>query len=165
MSAMTNGRDEEGTVAMAGWDDDELLAALRQALHSRRAVPPEFVEAGKNAFAWHNVDAELAQLTYDSSYLLESAASTRTEAASIRALTFTSARLTIELEVTEDAVLGQVVPAQVASIEVQPRTGEQMELASDEIGCFSLDPIPDGPFRLHCRTTGGIDVLTGWITL
>ena len=31
------------------------------------AVPPEFVEAGKNAFAWHNIDAELAQLTYDSS--------------------------------------------------------------------------------------------------
>ena len=46
-----------------GWDDEELLAALRQALTARRAVPPEFVEAGKNAFAWHNIDAELAQLT------------------------------------------------------------------------------------------------------
>ncbi len=48
------------------WDDEELLAALRQAHRARQAVPPEFVEAAKSAFAWHNIDAELAQLTYDS---------------------------------------------------------------------------------------------------
>ena len=30
------------------------------------AVPEWFVETGKNAYAWHNIDAELAQLTYDS---------------------------------------------------------------------------------------------------
>ena len=101
----------------------------------------------------------------EKSRIPEAAASMRTESASVRALTFTSARLTIELEVTEDAVLGQVVPAQVASVEVQPRTGEQVQLASDEIGCFSIDPIPGGPFRLHCHAAGGIDVLTGWITL
>jgi len=150
---------------MTGWDDDRLLAALRQALYPRRAVPAEFVEAGKNAFAWRNVDAELAQLTYDSSYRPEAVASTRTESASIRALTFTSARLTIELEVTEDAVLGQVLPAQATAVEVEPRTGEHIQLASDEIGCFAIEAIPRGPFRLHCRAAGGIDVLTGWITL
>jgi hypothetical protein len=162
---MANGRDGEEALAAAGWDDDKLLAALRQALGSRRAVPPEFVEAAKNAFAWHNVDAELAQLTYDSTDSLESAMRTRTEGASIRALTFTSARLAIELEVTEDSVLGQVVPAQAATIEVQLRSGPGTDLASDEIGCFSIHPIPGEPFRLHCRVTGGVDVLTGWITL
>jgi hypothetical protein len=35
---------------------------------------------------------------------------------------------------------------------------------SDEIGCFSVHPIPHGPFWLRCRTAD-IDVLTGWITL
>ena len=49
-----------------GWDDDELLVALRQAVRERQAVPPEFVEAARNAFAWRNFDAELAQLSYDS---------------------------------------------------------------------------------------------------
>ena len=34
------------------WDDDELLAALRDALRAREAVPDEFIEAGKSAFAW-----------------------------------------------------------------------------------------------------------------
>ena len=93
-----------------GWDDEALLAALKQALRARRAVPPEFVEAGQNAFAWHNIDAELAQLTYDSTRESDRAASTRTEAASIRALTFSSAHLIIELEVTWDSLLGQTRP-------------------------------------------------------
>jgi hypothetical protein len=151
-------------VVTNGWDDEELLAALRQALSSRRGVPPEFVEAGKNAFAWHNIDAELAQLTYDS-IAAEPAGHTRAESASIRALTFTSARITIELEVTQDALVGQVVPAQAATIEVQAHEQTDAQIASDEIGCFAVQPIPHGPFRLRCRAAGGIDVLTGWITL
>jgi hypothetical protein len=149
----------------AGRDDDELLAALREALRAREAVPPEFVEAGKNAFAWHNIDAELAQLTYDSSRDSEHQLSLRAEAASIRALTFTSAHLTIELEVTRDSLLGQVIPPQAAVITVQPRDGAETEYPTDEIGCFSIRPIPPGPFRLHCRTVAGIDALTGWTTL
>ena len=146
-------------------DDEVLLAALRQAIRSRRAVPPEFVDAAKNAFAWHDIDAELAQLTYDSSRASAAAAPTRAEAASIRALTFTSPRLTIELEVTEDSLLGQVVPAQAAMIEVQTREGAEIAVPSDEIGCFSVHPIPPGSFRLRCRTADSTDVLTGWITL
>ena len=117
------------------------------------------------AFAWQNIDAELAQLTYDSTRDAGHALSTRTEAASIRALTFTSAHLTIELEVTRGSLLGQVIPAQAAMIKVQARNGTETPLSADEIGCFSIHPIPPVPFRLHCRTAAGIDVLTGWITL
>ena len=147
------------------WNDEALLAALQQALAARQAVPPEFVEAGKSAFAWHNIDAELAQLTYDSVRDTEPAAATRAEAASIRALTFTSAHLTIELEVTPDSLVGQVVPVQAAAIEVQARAGAPVQVAADEIGCFLIHPIPRGPFRLHCQLPGGADVLTDWITL
>jgi len=149
----------------AGWDYEELLTALREALRAREAVPPEFVEAAKNAFAWHNIDAELAQLTYDSSRDSDYDASIRAEAASIRALTFTSTHLTIELEVTHDSLLGQIIPAQAGVIKIQPRDGAETEFPADEIGCFSIRPIPSGSFRLHCRTAGGIDALTGWITL
>jgi hypothetical protein len=148
-----------------GWDDEALLAALRQALRARQAVPAEFVEAAKNAFAWHNIDAELAQLTYDSTRDADLVPSMRTEAASIRALTFTSAHLTIELEVTPDSLLGQIVPTQAATIKVQSRAGLETAVSADEIGCFMIRPIPPVPFRLHCRTGAGIDVLTGWITL
>ena len=147
------------------YDDEELLAALRQALAERQAVPPEFVEAAKNAFAWHNIDAELAELTYDSSRDAESAPSTRAETASIRALTFTSAHLTIELEVTHDSLLGQIVPAQPGTIKVQLRDGAETTVPADRIGRFTIRPMPAGTFRLHCKTSADADALTNWITL
>jgi hypothetical protein len=147
------------------YDDEDLLAVLRQALAERQAVPPEFVAAAKNAFAWHNIDAELAELTYDSSRDAEPAPSTRAETASIRALTFTSAHLTIELEVTHDSLLGQIVPAQPGTIKVQLRDGAETTVPADGIGRFTIRPMPAGTFRLHCRTSADADALTGWITL
>src|ERR1700761_8917662 len=83
----------------SGWDDERLLAALSEAMKARAAVPSWFIETGKNAFAWHNIDAELAQLTYDSNQDLREAVAMRSETASIRSLTFTSDHLTLELEV------------------------------------------------------------------
>ena len=148
-----------------GSEDDRLLGMLRDAMRARQAVPAQFVETSKNAYAWHDIDAELAQLTYDSSRDQERSASTRSETASVRALSFTSAHLSIELEVTEDALLGQVMPPGEGTIEAQTRAGGTTAAPIDEIGCFSIEPIPPSPFRLHCRTAGGTDVVTGWITL
>jgi hypothetical protein len=145
-------------------DDEELLAALGEALRAREAVPGWFVETGKNAYAWHNIDAELAQLTYDSSRDQDAVAVVRSEAASIRALTFTSARLSIELEVAEGSLVGQIIPPRAGTLEVHTTAGVTSSPV-DEIGCFAVDPIPANPFRLRCRTQDGADVLTGWITL
>jgi hypothetical protein len=146
------------------WDDDQLLALLQEAQREGREVPPSFTEAGRNAFAWRGIDAELAQLTYDSE-LDQDAAGVRAEAASIRALTFTSPHLTIELEVGEDALLGQLVPTGEGTIEVLTRAGVTALIPVDEVGCFPVSPIPASPFRLRCRTAAGPSVVTGWITL
>lgn len=146
------------------WGDEELFEALRQAVDTRRAVPDEFVEAGRRAFGWRNIDAELAQLTFDSTRDPGYALSMRAEAASIRALTFVSAHLTIELEVTGDSLLGQIIPVQAAVIGVQPVTGAERAVEADQIGCFSIQPVPRGRFRLHCRAAS-VEVLTGWVTL
>ena len=102
-------------------DDEELLAALGEALRAREAVPGWFVETGKNAYAWHNIDAELAQLTYDSSRDQDAVAVVRSEAASIRALTFTSASLSIELEVAAGSLVGQIIPPRAGTLESIPR--------------------------------------------
>ena len=147
-----------------GWDDEQLLAALRESMRARQAVPSWFVETGKNAYAWHNIDAELAQLTYDSETDLARAAATRSEAASIRALTFTSPHLTLELEVAENSLIGQIIPPRAGILEIHTTAGVTSSPV-DEIGCFAVDPIPASPFRLRCRTADGIDALTGWVTL
>jgi hypothetical protein len=150
-----------------GWDDEQLLAALRESVRARQAVPEEFVATAKSAYAWHNIDAELAELTYDSSRPpdQDAVASMRSESASIRALTFTSAHLSLELEVTEGSLLGQIIPPQPGTVEAQTRAGATTSTPVDEIGCFALDPVPASPFRLRCRTADGADVLTGWIML
>jgi hypothetical protein len=145
-------------------DDDELLAALGEAIQAREEVPEWFVETGKNAYAWHNIDAELARLTYDSSRDRDAVAVVRSEAASIRALTFTSAQLSIELEVTAGSLVGQIIPPRAGTLEVHTTAGVASSPV-DEIGCFAVTPIPNSPFRLRCRTEDGTDVLTGWITL
>jgi hypothetical protein len=146
------------------WDDDQLLAALGEAMKARREVPEWFVQTGKNAYAWHDIDAELAQLTYDSSRDHDTVGAVRSEAASIRALTFTSGRLSIELEVGEGSLLGQVIPPGAGTLEVHTTAGVTSSPV-DEIGCFAITPIPTSPFRLRCCMEDGADVLTGWITL
>ena len=148
-----------------GWDDERLLAALGEALKASEDVPSWFVETGKNAFAWHNIDAELAQLTYDSNEDRREAAVVRSETASVRSLTFTSAHLTVELEVAENSLLGQIIPPRGGTLEIHTKAGTISTTEVDEIGCFAVDPIPDSPFRLRCRTADGTDVLTGWITI
>ena len=145
-------------------DDEELMAALGEAIRAREAVPEWFVETGKNAYAWHNIDAELAQLTYDSHTDRERAAVVRSETASIRALTFTSARLSIELEVSESTLVGQVIPPQAGTLEVHTTVGVTTSPV-DEIGGFVVEPKPASPFRLRYRADDGTEVVTGWITL
>jgi hypothetical protein len=144
-------------------DDDQLLAALGDAVRARQAVPDAFVEMGKGAYAWHHIDAELAQLTYDSR--TDRIGAVRSETASVRALSFTSAHLSIELEVTEDCLLGQVIPPRAGTLEAQTGAGASTETTVDEIGCFAVDPIPASPFRLRFRGADDTDVLTGWVTL
>ena len=140
--------------------DEVLLAALHEAVADREAVPP--------AFAWRNIDAELAQLTYDSWQEEAAAAGLRSESASIRALSFASAHLSIEVEITGGSLLGQLIPARPGTVEVQVLDGGTATVPVDEAGCFTVDPKPDSTFRLRCHTghTGTqTDVLTGWVTL
>jgi hypothetical protein len=154
----------EASQVRNGWDDERLLAALSEAMKARAAVPEWFIETGRNAFAWHNIDAELAQLTYDSNEDRLPAV-TRAETASIRSLTFTSEHLTLELEVTGNSLLGQIFPARAGVLEIHTRAGDISTTDVDEIGCFSVEPIPDSPFRLRSSASDGTHVLTGWITI
>jgi hypothetical protein len=147
-----------------GWDDEQLLAALREAMRAWQAVPPGFVTTAKSVFAWRGIDAELAQLTYDSRCDGDLVARSRSETASIRALTFTSAHLSIELEVSEGSLLGQIIPPRAGMLETHTRAGVNTSPVG-EIGCFVVDPITARFFRLRFRATDGIDVLTGWISL
>ncbi len=152
---MTDSKDEE----------EELLAALRQVFDSRQEPPPEVVEAGKKIFAWHGLGKERAQLTYDSAWAPDGEPATQNEAAGTRVMTFSSARMTIQLGFTPDAVLGQVAPPHATAITMQLGNGREKGLAADETGRFAIRPAPAMRFRLLCQTDGDPDVLTAWINV
>jgi hypothetical protein len=162
------GSDTRNEEALPWWaDDDRLLASLDDALRSAQAVPRDLVEAAKAEYTWRSIDAELAALAYDSALedSYATAAATRAEPAALRALTFVAPELTVELEVTPDTLLGQVVPVHQGEVEVRMASGQTVTAAIDEIGCFVVRPIPTEAFRLHCRTESGAAVLTAWVSL
>jgi hypothetical protein len=168
-----NGASGGGWAAALG--DEELLAELGRVLRTAQEVPPRFVAAGKASWAWRTIDAELAELAYDSDRdVPAAAASTRAEQAFLRALIFVAGDLSIELEVAPDAVLGQLLPAQAATLLFQQpghdRDGrlvdvDRIEVPVDPVGWFRLSPLPVDRFRLTFTTLFGRTIVTGWISL
>ncbi len=160
------------------WTDDALLAELGEALRTEREVPGALVDAGKALFTWKSVDAELAELTharltYDS--FVDDAALqgdessllvvTRSQSASLRSLTYATDELSIELEVTGDGVLGQLVPPQPATVEVVTPDGVRTGVTVDDAGWFTVRPVPPTRFRLTCHVGSGTSVVTAWINI
>ena len=143
-------------------DDERWLADLREALQEAAQVPRSVLEAGYSAYAWRTIDAELAELTYDSSTEDPALAGSRSQQAPLRALTFASGSVTIELQLEGPVLLGQVVPAEPGELLVTLRDGSSRTVPVDDLGCFTVDPIPQLPFRL--RLGGPSPVATGWIT-
>jgi hypothetical protein len=143
--------------------DEQLLAELREALDTADQVPDGFVAAGKAAFAWRTVDAELAALAQEATDA-DALAGVRAERAAVRALSFVASDISIELEVTPDALLGQLVPARPGTIEVQAQDGSRQTVTVDESGWFAIRPLPSAMFRLHLQTAND-NVITEWVRL
>ncbi|WP_433832692.1 hypothetical protein ACQP2E_16785 [Actinoplanes sp. CA-015351] len=81
----------------------------------------------------------------------------------MRALTYATTELTIELEITGDAVLGQILPPQPGAVTIYVSIGPESEAPIDEMGFFAVRPVPRSAFRLRCATTSGLDIKTGFI--
>ena len=146
-------------------DDDQLLAELRDALNAAQAVPAEFRAAARSAYTWRTIDAELAELTYDSALDTPlGAGAVRADPAELRSLTFASKRLTIEVEITPDGLAGQITPARAGTVTVRTEAGDAPAAPIDDLGFFLIRPLPARPFRLLCDTASGESALTGWIS-
>ncbi|MFJ8713916.1 hypothetical protein [Streptomyces violaceus] len=147
-----------------GWEDDEFDAGLleeelRQAASVLDPVPAELHQVAVDAYALHDLDARVAELTFDS---LVDALPVRGVTDAPRMLTFRAGEVTVDVEVTTHGLLGQVLPPQPARIEVLggPRPGST--LTADDLGRFTGDVPLSGPFALRLRTGGDV-VVTEWL--
>lgn len=147
-------------------DHDELLERLARVAGQIDAPPPEVVAAARAAFTWRTVDAELAELAYDSWLESRPLAGVRAVRGT-RRLVFDADELQVELEVDTGVtapvqLIGQVVPPRPGTIEV--RNAERcVSVAVDRLGRFALERLPAGPISLRCQCDGVPTVETAWV--
>ncbi|MEU2614277.1 hypothetical protein ABZ570_22250 [Micromonospora sp. NPDC007271] len=146
-------------------DDDALTAELGAALWNTGPVPEEFLTAARAAFAWRHVDTDLAlaELMFDSACDAEPAGLTRSSGAT-RTLSFRSGPVVLEIEVTDDGIVGQLSPPRGGRVSAQTAAGTYDEAPVDAVGFFSLSAPPPGPVRLRARTDR-YAVATAWVSL
>ncbi len=145
-------------------DHDELLARLKMLTAALDPVPRRVVEAARGSFTWQSVEAELAELVYDS-VVDEELVGARGGGA--RQLTFEAPDVTIELEVAPGSgrINGQLVPPTEADVEVRHPHGS-FTVRSDRLGHFRADGVPNGPISVRCRAgAAGRTAHTDWVVV
>ncbi len=154
-------RDTNG-VNGDGFDERVDGAPLEEELRRAAAVldplPPALLQVAIDAYALHDLEARVAELTFDS---LVDAIPVRGATDAPRMLTFSAGEVMLDVEVTSGGLMGQVLPPQPARIEVLGGPGSAVPLAADEMGRFRVDTAPSGPFALRLRTGEDV-VVTDW---
>jgi hypothetical protein len=143
---------------------DALQELLATALDAVEPLPEHVLEGARAAFSWRTIDAELAELAFDSATSSAGVRSGGTE----RELTFRSAELEIELLVAgtdELRLMGQLVPPGEATVELRTQSGTQ-EAVSDRLGQFRFEAAVEGPAQLVVRRAGSAETIhTDWVVL
>ncbi|GAA4566339.1 hypothetical protein [Planotetraspora kaengkrachanensis] len=143
-------------------EDTDLEESLRRAAQLFDPVPVSLMEVAVEAFRFRTVDAELAELTFDS---LAGAAAVRGPAQA-RVLGFGGPGAGLDLEITAAGaslrVVGQVTPP--AHVVVEVRGDAPVSVGTDAFGRFTVDRVPPGPLSFRCRV-GDAVFTTEWVTV
>ncbi len=143
------------------WSDDELLQKLRTALQEA-PVDESVIRAARAAFSWRTVDADLELLCLDSGSGLTADAAVRGSGQGM--LAFHGERLSVEIEIDEAGISGQLTPPQPGQLTLVTADGPQATTQADEVGCFTFPPPARGPLRLECRLDTD-HFITEWVTV
>jgi hypothetical protein len=151
------------------WTDNELLSELSKALEppplEEPPVDESIIRAAQAAFTWRTVDAELEMLSLDAGLVQADAAQVRgTGPGSPRTFTFHGERLSVEMEIDDAGIVGQLVPPGPGRVTMVTPGGPQATTQADDVGCFALPPPPSGPVRLDCLV-GADHFVTEWTAL
>ncbi len=149
-------------------EDERLLRELRQAASRLDPAPGAVVAAAQASFTWRTIDAELAELTFDSA--VDDTTTVR-GGAGPRLLAFEAPGVSVEVEVSavgsRRRLVGQLAPPQSARIELRHPEGT-LTVESDRLGRFAVDDAAAGPASLRCHLLGtpaSSPVVTDWISL
>lgn len=148
------------------WDDDDrLLGDLATALKPSSEFADRLRRAAEAAWSWRRIDEELefASLVHDS--LLDARVGLRgIDPDTYRTVLFEGASASVQLERAGAVVVGQVIPPEPGRLTVEAASGDRLDIEVDDVGCFSLDDVPDGPIRLRWHAPP-VNLVTDWIGL
>jgi hypothetical protein len=144
--------------------EEKIMSLLQLGLQQSDPVPPDVTDFAKAALSWRTIDAELAQLSYDSSD--ETTSATVRSTASARIVGFEAGEWMIDLEhdLATRELRGQVQPTGRLEIELHV-VGAVLVTETDDLGRFSFDGVEAGPVALVLRVEGDETVKTEWIVL
>jgi hypothetical protein len=145
--------------------DDDLMDVLRAAAAQADPVPDLVLRQARAALTTRDLDAELAELAFDSD--LAEAGAVRAAGDDVRLLSFESPRVSVELQVEYTggrvALRGLITGATgEAVIEV---AGERRASPIGEEGWFTATGLPRGATRVTVTAVDGTTVTTGWASL
>ncbi|CAM5677249.1 hypothetical protein [Streptomyces griseorubiginosus] len=140
---------------------DLLEEELRQATAILDPVPAALRQIAVEAFALHDLDSRIAELSFDS---VVDALPVRGGPAAPRMLTFHAGEVTVDVELTAQGLMGQVLPPRSARIEVLSGPQPGAPLTTDDMGRFTCEVPPTGPFALRLRTDEEV-IVTDWLTV
>lgn len=140
--------------------DAELLAQLREAVQAHDPVPAGAIQAARAVLTWRTIDAELAELQFDSAL----DASGVRGIAWPRQLSFEAREVSIEIEVDHDRLVGQVVPPTEIDLVLTDTAGGTRTTQSDHVGHFRFTEVESGTVRVTAALPDG-SVTTQWFTL
>ncbi len=144
-------------------NEQQIIAKLRKGLEQSDPVPGLVSEFASALFTWRNVDAELAELSFDS--IDENTPSGVRSTTTARMVSFQAGQWLVDVEhdPTTGILMGVVSPDSDFTVELHSR-GAHFLVASDE-GRFEFEDVEAGPISLVFRFSDGQTVKTNWIFL
>lgn len=145
-------------------EEEKLIAALRKGLGDSDPVPRDVIEFAKAAYTWRDIDAELAELEFDS--IDEDIPSGVRSSATARMISFQAGQWMIDIEYTEafGRLIGAISPRARYTVEVRT-AGTSFTTESDDSGRFEAEGVSPGPASLVLRFPDGQVVKTQWVLL
>ncbi|HTZ26665.1 MAG TPA: hypothetical protein VMC83_21910 [Streptosporangiaceae bacterium] len=125
----------------------------------------DVIRAAQGAFAWRTVNADLELLSLDEGFMLTDDVLVRGSGPGApQRLVFRGERLSVEVEIDEIGIVGQLMPPQPGEVTLVTADGPQATTQADDVGCFAF-PLPaSGPLRLDCRISAE-HFMTEWVTI
>lgn len=144
--------------------ESELIAALRKGLSESDPVPSDVTEFAKASYTWRSIEAELAELEYDSTE--EDLPAGVRSSATARMISFQVGQWMLDIEYDESSgrLMGAISPDAAYAIDLHS-PGALFTTESDPAGRFTVEGISSGPLSMILRFHDGSAIKTQWVIL